>query len=129
MRNTSSLFFNFCKYLIVSSRFFSLFDPIERTFNSLRLSNPLSEVIWFENSDKSVSYVHASKPSIFSIRLNDRSNHFRCFKVLRPLIFVMMLLSSYNFVSLSIPPRLSISTMSKEVSYVRKRFNYFCKRD
>jgi hypothetical protein len=67
---------------------------------------------------RSVIFVQFSRPSIFSIKLNERSSHFKFTNWFSPLIFVMILLSSYSLVSFSIPLRLSISTMSKlKVSY------------
>mgnify|MGYP003353292812 CR=1 FL=1 len=80
--------------------------------NSFKFSKPLNCVMWFEKRDRSVILVQFSSPSIFSIKLKERSSHLRFTSWFKPLILVMILLSSYSLVSFSIPFRLSISTMS-----------------
>lgn len=98
---------------MVTSRFPSLLEPTDSTFNSFKVSRPLSCAILLEKSVRSVILVQFSRPSIFSIRLKERSSHFRLTSEPSPFILVMMLLSSCSLVSFSIPFRLSISTMSK----------------
>mmetsp|Transcript_13129 Transcript_13129/g.45921 ORF Transcript_13129/g.45921 Transcript_13129/m.45921 type:complete len:228 (+) Transcript_13129:1174-1857(+) len=98
---------NWRRYMMCSVLRISLL-PSERHCRPLQLSSPSMAVMALLYSDRSVSFVSVSRPSIFLMLLNDRSSHLRLTRWAMFSMRLMVLLSSRSVTRFSKPTRLSI---------------------